>query len=70
MDNEDLDDDLKINQNPCTFFSKSLYFVLQTNSFSKCSTCVSIEKELEKTRDPAVREKLKKMISVHNARQM
>ncbi|XP_062576087.1 uncharacterized protein LOC134237971 [Saccostrea cucullata] len=44
--------------------------IKQTNSFSRCSTCVHIDRELEKTRDPVKREKLKEMMSVHNQRQM
>ncbi|XP_061190665.1 uncharacterized protein LOC133198638 [Saccostrea echinata] len=44
--------------------------IKQTNSFSKCSTCVHIERELEKTRDLSKRTKLKQMMRVHNQRQM
>ncbi|KAK3108210.1 hypothetical protein FSP39_003259 [Pinctada imbricata] len=44
--------------------------IKQTNSFSKCATCVSIERELERTRNPSKRKKLMGMITVHNGRQM
>ncbi|XP_053403787.1 uncharacterized protein LOC123534087 [Mercenaria mercenaria] len=60
--------------------SKSLFYniwnrkknlkIKQTNSFSKCNTCVHLERELEKTRDPESRTKLKSMVAVHNERQM
>lgn len=40
------------------------------NTCSTCSICYSIEKQLEGTRNRQKREYLKKMIAVHNARQM
>ncbi|XP_062608883.1 uncharacterized protein LOC134270664 [Saccostrea cucullata] len=44
--------------------------IKQTNTFSMCSTCYTIEKEMEGTRNRQKREYLKKMMRVHNERQM
>ncbi|XP_071152358.1 uncharacterized protein [Mytilus edulis] len=44
--------------------------IKKTNSFSRCQTCTTLTTRLEKTRDQAEREALKKSIMVHNSRQM
>ena len=48
-----------------TFFS-----ALKTNSFSKCTKCTSLERQLERTRDRQERKYLKQLLSQHNERQM
>ncbi|VDI43924.1 Hypothetical predicted protein [Mytilus galloprovincialis] len=44
--------------------------VKKTNSFSKCTVCTSLERQIETTHDPVMREKLRAERREHNSRQM
>lgn len=51
-------------------FTITVFFALQTNSFSKCTTCTSLDRQLENTICPKKRAELHALQEIHNERQM